>query len=239
MKWDKLLAGIFILVLVLCGCSDRQEEKNEVKMEEEISDGETMAETQEEADYVDEEKLFLQEHLYGQWCFSERLIEIDEDNNIYYGAKPNISDVGVEELKKSVRLAYDERYVLFTVKIGQNSFTYAQDMYLFAAHGGFCWCRNPIYYLKAMEEDVITLRDVYNMSGYEVSVPDMDKYIHVTYSPMSDPNNSEVYGNIFTCFGSDIYIDPNDKDTIYIDFCGLWKMERDDNYYGTDGKSEF
>lgn len=27
-------------------------------------------------------------------------------------------------------------------------------------------------------------------------------------------------------------------DIIYIDFCGLWKMERDDNYYGTDGKSE-
>lgn len=94
---------------------------------------------------TEEEKRFLEEHIYGQWRFSDRIIEIDENNNIDYGAIANISDVGVEELKKTVVIAYEEDVVWFPVEIGQNSFSYAQDMYLFAAHGGFLWSINPIY----------------------------------------------------------------------------------------------
>ena len=198
-------------------------------------------ENQEENPYTltEEEEIFLQEHLYGQWRFSERIIRIDEDNNNDYGAVANISYVGVAQLKKSVRLYYGEDAVYFTEEIGQDSFTYPQDMYLFAAHGGFCWSRNPVYTVNALEEDVITLTDVYNMHGYEVPAEWMENFILVTYFTMPGLNDSTLYVNGFNYFGSAIYIDPNDKDTIYIDFCGLWKMERDDNYYGTGGKSEF
>ena len=186
-----------------------------------------------------EEELFLQEHLYGQWRFAERIVKIDEDNNFTYGAKPNISDVGVEELKESARILYEDTSVSFTVKIGQNSFTHAQDMYLFANHGGFNWTDNPVYCLSALEGDTITLRDVYNMHGYKISAEGMEDFIHVKYFARPDGNNSGIHGSIFTYFGSDVYIDPDDDNTIYIDFCGLWKMERDDNYYGTDGKCEY
>ena len=188
---------------------------------------------------TEEEKTFLQEHLYGQWRFSERIIKIGEDNNFQNGTESNISDAGVAQLKKSVRLYYGEDAVEFTVDIGQNSFTYPQDMYLFAAHGGFSWSRNPVYTVNALEEDVITLKDVYNKDGYKAPAEWMENFTHVTYVTMQDTNQSGLIGNIFTYSGSDVYIDSNDKDTIYIDFCGLWKMERDDSYYGTDGKSEF
>ena len=198
-------------------------------------------EKQEENPYTlaEEEEIFLQEHLYGQWRFSERIIKIGGDHNFQNGMEPNISDVGATQLKKSVRLYYDERSVEFTVEIGQNSFTYPQDMYLFAAHGGFSWSRSPVYTVNALEEDVITLKDVYNKDGYKAPAEWMENFTHVTYFTMQDTKKSGPRGNIFTYFGSDVYIDPNDKDTIYIDFCGLWKMERDDNYYGTGGKSEF
>lgn len=198
-------------------------------------------ENQEENPYTltEEEEMFLQEHLYGQWRFSERIMRIDEDNNNHYGTVANISYIGVAQLKKSVRLYYGEDAVYFTEEIRQNSFTYPQDMYLFAAHGGFCWSRNPVYTVNALEEDVITLTDVYNMRGYEVTAGWMENFTHVTYVTMQDTNQSGLIGNIFTYSGSDVYIDPNDKDTIYIDFCGLWKMERDDSYYGTGAKSEY
>lgn len=199
----------------------------------------TKKEKEESYVLTEEEKLFLESHLYGQWKFSERIVEIGEDNNFQYGAKPNISDIGVEELKESARIMYEDTYVGFTVKIGQNSFTYAQDMYLFANHGGFSWSRNPVYRFDVVEEDTITLRDVYNMDGYKISAEGMKDFIHVKYFTKPDRNDSGVQGNIFTYFGSDIYIDPDDYNAIYVDFCGLWKMERDDNYYGTNGKSEY
>lgn len=187
---------------------------------------------------TEEEKLFLEEHIYGQWRFADRIVEIDENNNTYYGASANISDVGVEELKKIVVIAYEEKSVWFPVEIGQNSFSYAQDMYLFAAHGGFLWSRKPIYKINEMDTDMIVLKDMFSWNyRYEVQIPGWEDYIHVTYAP--EDHDSMQIGNIFSLFGSSIYVNPNDTDTIYIDFCGLWKMTRDDAYYGTDGKSEY
>lgn len=186
---------------------------------------------------TEEEKHFLEEHIYGQWRFSNRIVEVDENNNIDYGAIANISDVGVEELKKTVVIAYEEDVVWFPVEIGQTSFSYAQDMYLFAAHGGFLWSRNPIYKINEMSTDTVVLKDVFNWYGYNVQMPGWEDYVHVTYA-IKDHDSTQV-GNIFAFFGSNIYVNPNDTDTIYIDFCGLWEMTRDDIYYGTDSKCEY
>ena len=36
---------------------------------------------------------------------------------------------------------------------------------------------------------------------------------------------------------ADIYVDPLDTDTIYLDFCGLWEAKRSDSYSRPTGKS--
>ena len=74
--------------------------------------------------------------------------------------------------------------------------------------------------------------------GYEVQVEGIEDFIHIGYSG-SITDTKEVIENenvFFDCFGSDIYIDPDDADTIYIDFCGLWKMERENVNNDTNGK---
>ena len=244
-KSNYLLRVTVCLSLFILGgiIGKRLESTNWGKLKEEVDIQEEPLEEQNEQgdrdfyELTEEEEKFLQEYLYGQWRFSERIIEIDENNNFNYNSFPNISDIGVEEIK-AVRLLYEDSSVSITVKIGQDTFTNARDMYLFAAHGGFSWSDNPIYSINEMDTDSIILKDVYNIyNGYEVTVEGLENYIHVHYSVPTE--KSELHGNIFSCFGSDIYINPSDTDVIYIDFCGLWKMERDDSYYGTNSKSEY
>ena len=213
------------------------QKEDSIENDPESSEEETEPLPEEETDTLSEEdRAFLEEHIYGQWRFSNRIVEMDEDNNNHYGAISNISDVGVEELKQTVVVAYEDDCVWFPIKIGQNSFTYAQDMYLFAAHGGFLWTRKPIYKINKMKTDKVVLKDVYNwVYGYEVQMPGWEDYIHITY--VAKDQDSEQIGNIFSYFGSDIYVNPNDTDTIYIDFCGLWEMTRDYNNYSTSTKN--
>ena len=184
----------------------------------------------------EEEQQFLEEHLYGQWRFAERVVEIDDTNHDRQGVTANISDAGVEELKQIAVLLYEEAAIQFSVEIGQDSFSNAQDMYLFAANGGVSWTRKPIYEMNRLDTDTIVLRDVYNWrEGYEVQMQGWEDYVHVHYY-VPDEQESMQHGNIYSAFGSDIYVNPNDTDTIYIDFCGLWEMTRDDTNYSTNGK---
>lgn len=252
-KWIlKYLCFFIVGVLVgrFCG-GIRQEQAEEIaeiqdapRIEEySVEDSEETKDlyTEENTAYelTEEERVFLEEHLFGQWRFAERIVSIDEDNNIVYGVTPNISDMGMEELKRDVLILYEEDSVQFPIEINQNSFTYAQDMYLFAAYGGFCWADNPVYIISSMDSDVLTLKDAFNTWWeYPIQVEGMENFIHVKYTVLSGSRDGKILGNVFTLFGSDIYIDPNDFNSIYIDFCGLWRMERDNLYYGGNGKSE-
>lgn len=182
----------------------------------------------------EEDRAFLEEHVYGQWRFSNRIVEIDQ-NNHYYGVTSNISDVGVEELKQTVVILYGENSVDFPEKIKQNSFTHAQDMYLFAAYDGFASTMNPVYKISEMNTNKVVLGDRYNWAySYEIRMPGWEDYIHVTYHVKSDPDSRRI-AHYFGYFGSDIYVNPNDTDRIYVDFCGLWEMTRDETHYGPTG----
>lgn len=131
---------------------------------------------EEETDALSEEdRAFLEEHIYGQWRFADRIVELDQNNNIHNGGISNISDVGIEELKRTVVICYEDDCFWCPVDIGQNTFSYAQDMYLFGMYNGFSWTQDPVYSINEM-----------------------------------------------------------DTDTIYVDFCGLWKMTRDENNYSTN-----
>lgn len=151
----------------------------------------------------------------------------------------NISKVGMEELKKAVVIDYEKDTVYFPIEIRQGSFTYPQDMYLFAAYGGFSWADKPIYSIEKMDSDIVVLKDVYNAEqSYQVQIDGLENFYHVRYTVLAFRQKSVCRGNIFSLFGSDIYINPADENTIYIDFCGLWRMERDRVNYSTSGKYE-
>lgn len=211
-------------------------QEDSVEKEPECSDDETEPLPKNDTDTLSEEdRAFLEEHVYGQWRFSNRIVELDENRNIHYGATSNISDVGVEELKQTVVILYEENLVDFPVKIGQDSFTHAQDMYLFAGYGGFSSTVKPVYKVSEMNTNKVGLSDLYNWAfPYEIRMPGWEDYIHVSYHAKTDPN-SVLVAHYFGYFGSDIYVNPNDTDTIYVDFCGLWEMTRDETHYGPTG----
>lgn len=220
-------------------CMVFEQENSLIQKEESIEDEPKYSEEEpehilnEELGFLsEEEQHFLEEHIYGQWRFANRVVEIDDNNYNRQGVTANISDVGVEELKQTVVILYEKNTIEFPVKIGQDSFSNAQDMYLFAANAGVALTRKPIYKMNRLDTDTIILRDVYNWwNGNEVQMPGWEDYIHVKYY-VPDDQESVRYGNIYSSFGSDIYVNPDDTDTFYIDFCGLWKMTRDDtNYY--------
>lgn len=180
---------------------------------------------------------FLKEHLFGQWRFSERVFALDDSKSILYDTTSNISKEGQEELKKSVVLCYQDDYVDFPVRIGQNSFTNARDMFLFGAYGGFQWVRNPIYRIEKLDTNNINLEDFYDLDGHDVQLTGTQNFIKVTYqTEIGNEEDTERKGG--RIFANVIYINPNNKDTIYVDFCGLWRMERDKNNYNTGGKSD-
>ncbi len=181
---------------------------------------------------------FLEEHLFGQWRFSERLFELDESKNIVYNTTYNISDSGVEELKKNIVLRYDKDWIQFAVPVTQNSFKNAKDMFLFGKNGGFLSIKEPVYTINKMDSDTINLSNVcIDDQGYDIQFFDAENFINVKYYSQLE-KGEYTQRKVGKDFANTIYIDHNNKNIIYVDFCGLWRMERDDTYYGTGGKSE-
>lgn len=212
----------------------RAESSEEESIQEEELIPEEKSVPEEETDALSEEdRAFLEEHIYGQWRFADRIVELDQNNNIHNGGISNISDVGVEELKRTVVICYEDDCFWCPGDIGQNTFSYAQDMYLFGMYNGFSWTKDPVYSINEMDTDKVVIWDIYKWNlRYEVRMPGWEDYVHVEYSL---PRPTAVYGNGgIGLFCNDIYVDPSDTDTIYVDFCGLWKMTRDENNYSTN-----
>ncbi|MDL2302265.1 hypothetical protein LJC58_07915 [Lachnospiraceae bacterium OttesenSCG-928-D06] len=118
------------------------------------------------------------------------------------------------------------------------------DMYLYAMWSGFNWSSNPRYKIANVDTNIIHLEDLYYDKGHDIQFPGAENFIKVTYSidnesqsfiQISYPTEGIKGRNLADI----IYIDPNDSNTIYLEFCGLWKMERDNNQYGTGGKSSY
>lgn len=186
-----------------------------------------------EYDLTEEDEEFLEKHLFGQWEFSDRLIALDEDRNRHIGTISNFSSLGIEELKK-VRFTYDVRTVraLFLRKF----LTDPRDMYLFGIYGGLNAVDLPYYHIDTeVDEDNICLMDIYGAGTYSVQFPEEKELVRVYYNLGYDEKNNPHVNGIY--MGSNIYIDPDDTDTIYLDFGGLWEMKRDKQNYSTSGKS--
>ena len=185
-----------------------------------------------EYDLTEKDMEFLKEHLFGQWAFSRRLVELDEGRNKHQGAVSNFSAQGMEELKE-MRFTYgacDARLLRLRTFLSD-----ATDMYLFGIYGGLNLVYTPYYHIDTeVDEGNILLTDLYGGGTYPAEFPGDKELVRVYYNWGYDerayPSVSMVY------MGCNIYIDPEDTETIYVDFGGLWEMKRDDNYYGTNGK---
>jgi hypothetical protein len=185
---------------------------------------------------------FLERHLFGQWRFAERIISVDSSGeSMLYDTVFNISDEGVEEFREHTVLYYSEQSAEFVVRVGQRTFTNPRDMFLFGAYGGFNWIQNPHYQIEEMNSDTVTLRNIYAAGGantYTERIPGFENYIRVYCAAQSDEGlyTPRLMGRFLA---DTIYINPNDENTIYVEFCGIWRMERDNRNFGTGTTSEY
>ncbi len=188
-----------------------------------------------EYDLTEEDMEFLDKHLFGQWEFSKRLIALDEEENGRKGTISNFSDLGVKELKE-IRFTYEDENVrpLFLRKF----FTDVKDMYLFGIYGGLNIVDLPYYHIDTdVDENNICLTDIYGTGAYSVRFPEEKELVRVYYNLGYDETSNPSIRGIY--MGSNIYIDPDDTDTIYLDFGGLWEMKRDEQNYNTNGKRKY
>ncbi len=170
----------------------------------------------------EKKKEFLEDHLYGQWRFLEKVASgYDEE----YG----LTEIGERELKRMVILEYQKEFVRHPLKDGQASFTNPKDMWTFGICGGLSWGKQPVYTMEKMKESWIVLGNLREKSKiYHARVPGakVENFIHIKYGfqtsqeEWKDSDYQEDY------FGSNIYVDPDDTESIYVEFCGLWKMVR-------------
>lgn len=246
-KFFLIVLGISILV---CGIWVG---KSRMKKQPERPDGSAIVmrywnskkegEGKREYDVIKEkQERFLEEHLYGQWRFSEQIVEA-KVKDIYDSEIYNFTKEGIQELKEMVLVEYQKDWVKYPLKEGQQSFRHPKDMWLYGVYGGFTWGKEPIYSLEKKDNNYVFLRNIanrYDPYSYGAYIPKMEHWIQVTYTVRTLEGGSEYLGYQNDYFGSHIYIDPEDTETIYIDFCGLWKMKRNPNndLVDREGKQE-
>lgn len=192
----------------------------------------------------DEEIAFLEDYVFGQWRFVEQIFSLDESENSHYNTTSNFSDIGVEELKSNVVIYLSINSIETVQGTGQNTLSNAKDFYLYFMWSGLNWSSHPQYNIQELNTDMIHLEDLYCREGHDVPLPDAENFIKVTYSLNYEGQSFSLIryptdGLKGRNLADVLYIDPNDIDSIYMEFCGLWRMERDNSYYGTGGKSQY
>lgn len=175
-------------------------------------------------EYTEEERMFLEEHLYGDWRFSDQILTLSETDR--KEEKSNFSYIGREIVKEYIWVLWeeDEIQILSAFLSGSDFFSNTQDPYLVGIYGGFEEEGELVYRIETMETGQIRLDHVFYENGYEeVKIEWMKGFVHVTCDYVDSWGESRLMQHPFA---NDIYIDPNDINTIYVDFCGLWKMRR-------------
>lgn len=208
----------------------QKEEKNDFLMQGwEKEENNTIKE--ENYNLTKEETIFLEEHIWGLlggfWSFSERMVALEENPN-YTEVDVNFSEEGVKMLQNGlVEIWYYKQEVRFFTMdfiMDKSLFTNKTDSYLYGIYGGFARIKFPVYQVEQMNTETIFLDNIYSENGYDkVELDWMEGFWHISYSMMEAEG---VGRNIGYYPANDIYIDPTDCNTIYVDFCGLWKMRR-------------
>ncbi len=169
---------------------------------------------------------FLDEHLLGVWQFEERIIPLEED----YDGSINFTGQGLEEMK-GISIAFYRRPTMVRFEdYDANSFSDPKDAFLFWMYAGYDTVKEFAYYIdEEVDESRLGLRHIISQDGeyeeYEAAFPEDCELVHVTYNLSFDKEENPVLLPETYPVAS-VYIDPEDDETIYVDFCGLWKMKR-------------
>lgn len=163
------------------------------------------------ANLDEEDAQFILEHVLGEWKISERIIEIKDADNI--------SSKGIEEMKNLV-VIYDKDFVMIN-GYDQHTFSNRDDIFLYLSYGGILEVNLPVYHIDwHVDEENL------GGQGKYYRFPKECELVHVNYNLGYDvgSHSSVLYGISYAA--SNIYVNPNDKDTIYLDMCGLWELKR-------------
>ena len=171
-----------------------------------------------ESDLTVEDAVFLRQHLFGKWRFFKRILALRSSEE-YFDDSSNFSVRGVEEIKK-VSIIFDAKSVS---KEGydQNTFSKGKDIELFTGYDTYTEVNMPVYHVdRDVKADEIYLSC--GIYGEHVQFPIACEIVAVYYSLGYNINdNPAVLGSGFY-----IYVNTEDTDTIYLDFCGLWELKR-------------
>lgn len=123
--------------------------------------------------------------------------------------------------------------------LNQETFADVQDIYAFSDYGGFLSTELPVYRVrKDINTSSVPLYKDFgtvNMSEKEELVL-VDCSLGYLENSIYRPTVGEDNG--FPClYLRYLYIDPEDTDTMYVNFCGMWELKRDKQNYSTCGKS--
>lgn len=181
---------------------------------------------------TEDEREFLEEHVVGEWSFSERVIALEEGDDAYAS---NFSEQAVKKLENISIVFHND--VVQRVGYRRSTFSEPEDIYLFAEYGGEMPVRDPVYHIDSnVDEERICLRDIYADEGvYYAPFPEECELVHVYYDlgyDEEDYPSVDVYH-----YADDFYVDPDNTEVLYLNFCGLWKLERQMDTYGSGGKS--
>ena len=190
----------------------------------------------------EEEQEFLEEHVYGYWKISRRIFALDESNNNMVGSRSNISDEGVKSLIGS-GIYINKEFISQEVWMGSPvaHLTNPVDVYLLGFYGMFNKIINPVYEISEVSTKELLINDKLVNIKSPLDIFDTERVTKVSYGG-GEPDYSRTFINIEIYeIGGTLYVpDPNDKDTLYIDFCGVWELKRsEDPGKYTMGKSRY
>lgn len=162
------------------------------------------------ADIKEEDAQLIAEHVLGEWEISERIMKIMGGGNI--------SSQGIEEMKNLV-FVYDKNFVRIT-GYDQHTFSNRDDLFLFQFYGGNYEVNLPVYHVNRNVDEC----DLGGQGDYG-QFPKECELVKVNYDLGYEVSSyPSVLGSIYV--GEVLYVDPEDKDTLYLDMCGLWELKR-------------
>lgn len=186
-----------------------------------------------------EDQKFLEEHVFGYWVFNRRIYALDESNNDTANLSSNISDEGVSELIGSGIHINKEVVSQDVSRISAvTHLANPEDTYLLGLYGIFNKIVNPVYEISEVStKDLLINNKLVNIKS-PLDIFNSERIIKVSYG-LGEQDYSRPFINIEIYeIGGTLYVmDPNDKNTLYIDFCGIWELKRSDEPSNTNGKS--
>lgn len=187
-----------------------------------------------------EDRKFLEDHVYGYWKFSRRIFALDESINDTANLSSNISDEGVKSLIGS-GIHINKNYISQDAsRISSVAhLTNPVDTYLMGLYGIFNKIVNPVYIISEVNtKDLLINNKLVNIKS-PLDIFGTKRITQVSYGLGEEDYsrafiNIEIYG-----IGGTLYVpDTNDKNTLYIDFCGIWELKRsEDPSKDSNGKS--